>query len=360
MLLLSIEETKPYMKLAKPIVDAEGNILLNKGCTLTSKAIKQLSRLGVFHIYVEDDRLGPIVIKDIIQEVTRRKCLKVTKEIMTNAKVGNVILPDKVTAIIQELLNELLTNPMILTSLTDVRLIKEYTLNHSVSVAVLAILMGYNLGLTKEELAILGIGALLHDIGKSKVSDAILDKPGKLTEEEFSQVKVHTEIGYQLLTDSKKFNQLVCNIAFQHHEKWNGSGYPRGLRGSEIHPFAQIVAIADVYDALTSDRIYRRRFLPCEALDLMASSGGQDFDPFLLQRFLESITLYPVGSVVMLNDGRIAVVIEQNRGCPARPVIRLIDSRITGTCSSNFPRFDIYDINLRENKHLTINNVLSM
>lgn len=325
MWLVSLENAKPNMRLAKPVVDVEGRKLLNKGAMLTDANIGRLFRLGVFHLYVEGHNADPVFIKEKISEVTRRKCLQVTKEIMTDIKTGKTFFSDRVVKIVEELMNEVLANPGVISGLNDIRIMKEYTFNHSVSVAVLALLLGDSLEYDHQDLLCLGTGALLHDVGKSKISNSIIEKPGQLTPAEFNIIKAHTELGYLELCRCNYLDEEVALIARQHHEKWDGSGYPKGLRGSEIHPFAQIVAICDVYDALTSDRVYRRRFLPVDAIDIMAKERGKSFDEKLLTAFLNQISPFPEGALVKLRSGKLGIVLEQNPGFPARPKIRIID-----------------------------------
>jgi HD-GYP domain-containing protein (c-di-GMP phosphodiesterase class II) len=193
-----------------------------------------------------------------------------------------------------------------------------------VNVAVLSVMTGISLGYNELKLRDLGVGALLHDLGKVKIDERIYNKPGSLTSEEFDTIKLHTTYGFEMLQSMKSVNILCAHVAFQHHERFDGQGYPRGMKGKEIHDFARIVSLADVYDALTADRPYRRALRPYHAVEYLNSMGGTQFDPDLTKAFVEHIAIYPVGSYVNLNTKQKAIVVSVNKPNKTRPVVRVL------------------------------------
>ena len=238
---------------------------------------------------------------------------------MTSPSVKVSVDVKKAGEIVERLIANILDSDKIVASLCDVRSIDEYTFSHSVNVSVISIVTGIGAGFKEDTHKDLGIGALLHDLGKVKVDDAILRKPGSLTSIEYDEVKRHTLYGYEILKNSGNISQDACDIALSHHERLDGSGYPRKLRNNDILTFARIVAIADVYDALTTDKVYRRKMMPHDVLDYMLSLGGKHFDKNLLTP-LSGIYYYPVGTAV-IPPGEKGFVSEYNPYFPNRPVV---------------------------------------
>jgi HD-GYP domain-containing protein (c-di-GMP phosphodiesterase class II) len=170
----------------------------------------------------------------------------------------------------------------------------------------------------------LGAGALIHDIGKTRLDKELLNKPGQLTPEEYNEIKRHSETGFEILRANREMSLLSAHIAFQHHERWDGQGYPRGLRGEEIHPYSRIVSVADVFDALVADRPYRKAFSTNQAISLMRRMSGTQFEPTILEVLISNIAEFPIGSVVTLSSGEIAVVVDTNKEKPTQPVVRVV------------------------------------
>ncbi|MHB8125236.1 MAG: HD-GYP domain-containing protein [Desulfitobacteriaceae bacterium] len=197
------------------------------------------------------------------------------------------------------------------------------TFVHSVNVALLATITGMRLGYKENRLKYLTLGALLHDIGKLKVSREILNKPGSLTEEEFAIVKQHPLIGEEMLKNTRLLNSVMAMVS-EHHERWNGKGYPHGLSGNNIHMDAQIIAVTDVYEALTADRPYRKGLPPYHALEMILAWSGKDFNPKVVQAFRESLVLYPKNAIVTLNTREMGVIVAVPLQLPTRPLIRLL------------------------------------
>jgi len=215
-----------------------------------------------------------------------------------------------------------LRNRDALTSLGKLRCRDEYTYTHCVNVSVLAMAFGDYLGLPQGELMGLGQAGLLHDLGKARIAESILNKPGRLTDEEFEAIRKHPLEGYFLVKEHQLGVKLIRGM-LEHHEKYDGRGYPRGLSGEQIHPYARIIALADVFDALTSQRAYKKAMTTNQAMTLMFGMRGKDFFPSLVDSFIKSLGIYPVGSMVRLNTGEIGFVTISNPEQPLFPTVKI-------------------------------------
>ena len=200
----------------------------------------------------------------------------------------------------------------------------QYTSYHSINVCTLSVLFGSYLGLTDGELRVLGMGALLHDLGKMRVPLDIINKSSKLDPHEMAVMRQHPELGLAILAEAKGVPPQVSDVVYGHHERYDGSGYPRGLKGDEIGLFPMIVSLVDVYDAMTSDRAYHDRISSHEVLNLMYSWGENVFKRELLEEFIRCLGIYPIGSIVELSSGEVAVVMSVNRKYHLRPLVLLL------------------------------------
>ena len=198
-----------------------------------------------------------------------------------------------------------------------------YTYNHSVNVDILSVILGVACGLRDDELRKLSQAALLHDIGKTCVPIEIINKPGRLTPEEYEEVKKHPRYGYNMLRDNYEVSSVARNAILSHHENEDGTGYPRGLTTEKIHLFAKIIHIADVYDALTTKRVYKDAMNPADALEYLMGNTERMFHKDLVATFLEYVAPYPLGVQVELSTGQKAIVVKNNRSMLSRPVVRL-------------------------------------
>ena len=195
---------------------------------------------------------------------------------------------------------------------------------HSVNVAILATAVGMSIGYNRQQLTDLGIGALLHDIGKIQLPQEMQKKSTRWSSEEIEIAKEHAMMGFNMLRKQHNISLLSAHVALQHHERLNGSGYPQGLRGSQIHEYAQIVGICDVYDSLTTSRPWRKRFMPQDALEYLFGSGGHLFELRLVNAFRKHIAVFPLGSSVVLNTGETGVVCKVDPECCHRPTVRIL------------------------------------
>ncbi len=324
-----VDKLKTGMEVAHAIYGADGNVLLNKGMVLKASYIVRLKELGVPAVYIQDHRLGELQAEDMISEETRLSSINAVKEVFKQAQSNNSRLAVQNAAfqfrqIVDNIIEDLLDRQELMINLVDIRALDDYTFAHSVNVCVLAVITGLTLNYSRPALRHLGIGALLHDVGKTVVPLHILNKPGKLTPEEMEAMRRHPQLGFDILRMYKGISPLSANIALQHHERYNGSGYPQGLKGPQVHEFARITAIVDVYDALTADRVYRPAYSPQEAFEKLAGSGNFTHDYRLVRAFLSNVAIYPLCTIVKLTSGHIGVVIAAERGCSQQPQVRLL------------------------------------
>lgn len=223
-----------------------------------------------------------------------------------------------------KIINELFTSKSLMVTLSDIRCLDEYTFGHSVNVCVLSVITGIALNYNRALIDRLAIGALLHDMGKTMIPTTILNKPMELTEEEFNEIKNHSQYGYNILKNLSSISKLSAIGAYQHHERYDGSGYPLGLKGKEIHPFGAIIGMVDMFDAITADRVYRRGRPTHEAYELLAASGDYYFEHSIVKAFLSHVAAYPTGTFVLLSDNSIGVVTDTRPGLALYPEVKLL------------------------------------
>ncbi|MGR8933754.1 MAG: HD-GYP domain-containing protein [Gammaproteobacteria bacterium] len=248
----------------------------------------------------------------------------VIQEVMSDIASGKSIDVKLAKEVVADCVNSILRNPDALMLLTQMKNRDEYTAQHSMNVCMLAITMGRFLNLSVSQLNELGLCGMMHDMGKMKVPLEILNKPGRLDEEETIIMHNHTIWGYVLLNECSGISKIAKEVALSHHERYDGRGYPRKLLGKEILPYAQIVAIVDMYDAVTSNRVYQEGRSHLEALNLMVESSPNHLEPCLVERFIKCVGIYPPGCLVLLNTGEIGVVTEINSQYRLRPKIILL------------------------------------
>lgn len=243
---------------------------------------------------------------------------------MNNVKIGAAIDIAPIHQLADELQNSVLRNANALSCLGRIREKDNYLLEHSVNLSVLMSLFGNYRGLSADVLHQTVVGALLHDLGKILTPDDILHKPGRLSPEEFEVMKLHARHSRDILAGTEGIGELTVITAAQHHERLDGSGYPEGLKGDEISVYGRMVAITDVYDAITADRVYHKGMTPTQGLKKLLEWSGDHLDPVLVRQFIRCVGLYPVGSLVLLESGRLGVVVETNDADQRLPVVRVM------------------------------------
>ena len=247
------------------------------------------------------------------------------------ARMGKAVDSGNARKLVEEISDSVTRNPGALISLARLKTADDYTYMHSVAVCALMISLGRQIGVDENTIPRLGIAGLLHDLGKAMMPQDVLNKPGKLTDEEFGIMKRHPSEGAKLLQSSESIDDIALDVALHHHEKTDGSGYPEGLKDNEISLYAKMGAVCDVYDAITSNRPYKAGWDPAESLRRMAEWANGHFDPTVFQAFVKSLGIYPIGSLVRLSSGRLGLVVEQSPKSLLTPRIKVFFSTRSNT-----------------------------
>ncbi|MET0008813.1 MAG: HD-GYP domain-containing protein [Candidatus Thiodiazotropha sp. 6PLUC9] len=257
--------------------------------------------------------------------IVRQEAGRVITNIMADVRLGKQVDTEQVSPVVEQMLGTIFRNQDAFLGLTRIRDMDQYTFEHSISVSALMIAFAKKLGLDESVIWEVGVGGILHDIGKLQVPEKILNKPGRLTEDEFSIMRGHVGFGTRLVDETDAIPKNALRVLLQHHERLNGTGYPGRLSGEEISLYGKMAAIVDVYDAITSDRVYHKGKMPSVVLrQLIEWSGEGVFDQELVQRFIQCVGIYPVGTVVALESQRLAVVIASPQKALLNPVLNVI------------------------------------
>ena len=368
-----ISQLRPGQTLAKALYSERGSILLGAGTTLNPFYIDKLRERGVISVFLQDGLGDDVEPEDIVSEELRAATvthLARAFDVIGSMAKGSAMNAPERPATVSDLVHRLGERPLdmpargvsalqalyqdiealmaeilesnTIASLESLKTHNDYTFQHSVDVAVLGILLGRTAGLPRDQLRELALGCLLHDLGKMYIDEAILDKPGKLTAEEFDEIKKHPQMGFELIRRMPVFSILPAHVAFQHHERQDGTGYPRGLIGNNIlsrsladrmNPkrmllIAEIAAVADVYSALTSDRPYRPAMPLDKAGQIMTDMSGPHLNMEIIKLLMHTIPMFPVGHWVEVVTGKYrgwrGVVCELSMDALHQPAIRLL------------------------------------
>lgn len=319
---LSLDRVPPSSRLAKPLYSDKGTVLLRQNVELTEPLILRLKGMGYTGVYVEDEISEGIEIVEVVDEKLRIDAANNLEKIITNNGNISELMPD-----ISKIVDSVLYNKDVLINVNNLSRHHEYTFSHSVNVGILSVAVGMKLNLTNDQLNQLGAAGILHDVGKLKVPVDIIDKPGALSDEEFLIMKKHPEYGFRTLSNAHEVSALTKAGVYQHHERFDGTGYPRGLIGNDINLFGRILAITDTYDAMVTDRAYRKALSPFDSLEFIMGAGGRLFDLTIVEHFTKCITVYPLGSIVELSNGVTAIVIKNYNDCILRPLLRNVKNK---------------------------------
>ncbi|QAT43363.1 HD-GYP domain-containing protein [Aminipila luticellarii] len=331
MIFVQTNQLKPGMIVGQAVMNDVSVIpLLLTDQKLTIRYIRKLRAMNVPGIYIKTKYSEDIVAQGFVDPALKQKITADLKSVCRNFVSKSAITSSMANTLIDvssSLMDHILSKDEYILNMVEIKTFDNYTYSHSINVASLATLIGIQLGYSRVSLQELTSAGLMHDFGKLEVPIGIVNKPSSLTTEEFAVMKKHPTLAVNKLKSSMKISLTVLDGIASHHEKYDGTGYPNGLSGANIPLCGRILAIADVYDALTTARSYRPAWQTKDALDFMASNSGTHFDPDILNAFFKTISVYPVGTMVKLTDDSIALVIKNTPGCMLDPVVRILSSK---------------------------------
>ncbi|WP_409420325.1 HD-GYP domain-containing protein [Pseudaeromonas sp. ZJS20] len=345
---LPLAELRPGMFVTR-ILQQQGETQLSQsGLVGSREQVQQMARLGVLAVEVDLARgrqavqeanaspetppktpNKPKLTKAQHKERIRRlyqEAKGVQGKLFDQLKAGEPVAIAPLEALADELVDSIFEHTDALLCLSRIREKDSYLMEHSLNVGIHLANFGRHLGLPRQVLKELAIGGMLHDTGKIMIPDAVLHKPGRLTEEEFAIMKTHVHLGQQILDASLGFSPIMRSVLSGHHERLDGKGYPAGLTGDELDQFARMASVVDVYDALTADRCYKPGMPASHALRILLQGAGHQFDGPLVAQFIKCLGIYPVGSLVKLDSGRLALVMERNDKAPLQPLVKILYS----------------------------------
>lgn len=347
-----INRVKENDVLGKSILTNDGSVLLRAGIALTELYISRLKKLGVLYVYVEDDRLDDVMVEDERLVKLKQVAMKNMDKIIKNIHAVNKIETRNSLRIVENLVEYIIDAGDVNKSLYDIKTYDNYTYVHCLDTGIMSAFLGLSMHFSESELKDLGKAAILHDIGKTKVSFKIINKKGPLTDEEFLEIKKHPVYGREILEKNIQISQEILKAVEQHHERVDGKGYPYGLLGNQISKYGKIVSICDVYDAISNDRSYRKKFSPNEAYELILAGSGTMFDEKMAKSFKDTFAIYPLGCCVRLSSNVEGYVVRQNKGFPDRPIIRVLYD------SETKKPVPFYEIDLMKELTITIQEVV--
>ncbi len=339
MAFVSVNQVKPGDKISQEVMTAKNNLLMNKGTVVSEREIEILRAFLIAKIHIEggnaavEQAAGGKQV-DGEQEVTQvssaaqafsqsyDRMFVLLKKVFSLASSSGTIPALEIRTFLEELISHIGEYKMV--SFKPVKYHPhDYLIHHSIKTSLTSYTLAIWIGLTQKDLIPVALGGLLHDIGNTRVDSTYLLKSSMLTSAEYDEVKRHTTIGYQLLRNVPGFNEGIKNAALQHHERLDGSGYPLGLRGENIHMYSKIIAIADIFHAMTSPRMHNTGMSPYIVMEELSKESFGKLDPAYVQTFIHKITQFHTGMVVKLSDGRIGEIVFSQREHPTRPWVNV-------------------------------------
>jgi putative nucleotidyltransferase with HDIG domain len=317
---------KQIMKqgLKEVYIDTEKGADVGNGLSIKEVKLELDSAVARIESKVESKKFHAVEAEFPLAKAIQKEADKVVHEYLEDAKHGKIPELGKAEDVVGQIVDSIYRNKDALEQLGRIRGKDEYTFRHSINVCILMVSFCKSIKIGLDDTKSVGVGALLHDIGKMRVADRILNKNSKLTDEEYIEMKQHVVRGEDLLKQARGITTASIQVAFEHHERVDGTGYPKGLKGDQISRFGQMAAIVDVFDAITADRVYHKGLSCFDGLRKILEWSGHHFNGDLVQKFIRSVGVYPAGTLVKLKSGLLAVVLEQGEASLVKPIIKLV------------------------------------
>jgi len=313
---VKVADLEPEMILAQPVLDLKGHMMLAQNAKLSTYTIMKLDGHNYKGVYIYDEISEGIEVIETIPMDLRLKTIQATQELNIDSCI---FLSSQIVDTVRE-------SEFVETNMTNLCIFDNDTYNHCVNVAMYVARTAITMGYTQDQIVKFTTAALLHDVGKTKISQTILNKPGPLTDEERILMNKHPEWGYEMVKDDQDLSAVSKVGILEHHENWDGSGYPRGLQGEDIHECARLLHVCDVYEAMISKRAYKDKINPTEVIEYLYGGCGIMFDVRVVTAFLSRLLPFPKGITLLMSDGRKAIVYENNISYPTRPVVIMLDN----------------------------------
>lgn len=339
---IPIEKIKEGMVVGKEVHGKNGQVLIKEGTPLRNVYVQKLKQLGYAGIYIEDKLSKGIEIKEMVESSIKKEALETVKKVCQSSATGKEFSPkhyEEIASAVSDVLEQIVSKPKLLINMIDLKTFDDYTYSHSVNVGVLAMAIGAHMGMHTYTLRKLGISSFMHDLGKLYIPLQILNKPGKLTPQEMERVRTHPREGISHINEKIKMPEDILVGILDHHERPDGTGYPNRKRGPLISRIGSIIAVADVYDALTSNRPYRKALTSSEAIEYIMGNVNTQFSERVVNSFLKKVSPFPVGTQVKLSNGHIGIVVKNYTDIILRPKVRII--------KENDKEIEPYDIDLK-------------
>ncbi|TCL39319.1 HD-GYP domain-containing protein (c-di-GMP phosphodiesterase class II) [Anaerospora hongkongensis] len=322
---ITLDEIQPGMYLSKSLVLDDGTVLLHEGIEMKERYIQYLRNQGITSLFVGQPKAQDFpVTEDFYDLKHRQEAAIAAKKVVNQFRVGKGVQLDGVKDIVSSLITQLSQQPENMIHLLDIRRKQEYMFSHAVNTCILSVMTGLALGYDNNQLSELGLAAMLHDIGKIKFSRQLaLQFPDYLSKDEREEYRRHPFYALEVLRENPGLPVNVINACFQHHERWNGSGYPMGIQGDSICEYAQIISIADVYDRLIAGLPHRLPTPVYYAVAILNKASGEYFNPALVDIFNQNVAIFPMGKSVRLNTQESGVILGVGIKNKTTPIVRV-------------------------------------
>jgi putative nucleotidyltransferase with HDIG domain len=332
------------------LVNPKKNInIKSEGYISSSITIEKLKKSGIKHLTIDPSKtkasvdrkteaITPKEIDDNLSsppkkvslnaEIDKAKLLyhdakALQKKLLDDIAKGKQLDIESISTTTNALVDSVFRNEDALACLSRLRIKDEYLIEHSLNVAILMSILAKHLDIEKNIIEQLALGAFLHDIGKIKIPDEVLNKPGKLTTDEYEIMKRHVDYGFELVSQETDISPVALNIIYHHHERLDGQGYPNNLTGDEINLYARMIAIVDSYDAMTADRVYKKGMPPIKAFKILSTGADESYDKALVEQFIQCLGVYPIGTLVKLTSGKLGLISQLNKSKPLNPFVKV-------------------------------------